>query len=127
MKKKILSLFLALLMIFASMPVTLLSAAAEDISNISDGGSGGEDTQKPVVSIEPADVYSQTDELERQIAKPDASGNVYFNIKVTGIITEDITVYYATEDFSAIAAAGDYEAKSGSVVLTKKDYGKIYI
>ena len=122
MKKKVLSLLLALLIILGSIPMTLLSAAAEEISNISDGGSGGGDTQKPVVSIEPADVYSQKDELGYRIAKPDASGNVYFNIKVTGIITEDITVYYATEDRSAIAAAGDYEAKSGSVVLTKKDY-----
>lgn len=122
MKKKILSLLLALLIILGSIPMTLLSVAAEESSNISDDGSGGGDTQKPVVSIEPTDVYSEKNELGYPIAKPDASGNVYFNIKVTGVITEDITVYYATEDLSAIAAAGDYEAKSGSVVVTPKDY-----
>ena len=116
MKKRVLSLFLALLMILASMPLTLLSAAAEGLGSIADDESS-ESPTKPIVSIEPVERYN----TNAVLAKPDASGYVHLVIKAIGEITEDITVYYATEDISAIEVAGDYEAASGSVVLTKGD------
>ena len=108
MKKKVLSLLLALLIIACSLPWTAISAAAETLK--------GEESSAPIVSIEPEESYNTSVAL----AKPDASGYARFIIKATGEITEDITVYYATEDQSAIASAGDYEAKIGSVVLTKE-------
>lgn len=122
MKKKVFSLLLALLILLGSIPMTLMTAAAEGISSLADNG----DDELPVVSIELVDKHSIKDENGKVIAKPDASGYVHLIIKATNSqgemikdLAEDITVYYATEDLSAVAAAGDYEAKSGSVVLPK--------
>ena len=111
MKKKVLSLLLALLILVCSLPWTAISVAAETLNS---GESGA-----PIVSIEPEESYDLSSS-SIALAKPDASGYARFIIKATGEITEDITVYYATEDQSAIAVAGDYEAKIGSVVLTKE-------
>lgn len=94
------------------MPFTLLSVAAEEIGNtVRDATSNA-----PVVSIEPEERYDVRNNAQ---AKPDAAGYIYLTIKATGEITDDITVYYTTEDASAVADAGDYDETSGSVVLTK--------
>ena len=115
MKKKVLSLLLALLILFGSMPLNLLVAATEI------DGSADVKSNAPKVSIEPLTRHTITSTKIKAPAKPDASGYAHFIIKATGEITEDITVYYTTEDLSAVADAGDYEEKSGSVVLTKED------
>lgn len=109
MKKRILCLFLTLLIIVGIMPISIIAAAAEEIGDMVQKSM----SKAPVVSIEATEKYGV-----KNIAKPNASGNIFLTIKATGEITEDITVYYTTEDMSAIAGI-DHEAKSGSVVLTK--------
>lgn len=109
MKKKVLSLILALLMMVGIIPSALVSAAADIIDDIT--------SDAPVVTIEPQEKHNAR--YGEPQAKPDASGYAHFIIKAQGEITDDITVYYATEDISAIAEAKDYEPKIGSVVLTK--------
>lgn len=109
MKKKVLSLILALLILVGMIPSALISAAADIIDDIT--------SNAPIVTIEPQEKHNAR--YGEPQAKPDASGYAHFIIKATGEITDDITVYYATEDISAIAEAKDYEPKIGSVVLTK--------
>ena len=117
MKKKVLSLLLALLILFCSTPLTLMAATME----YDDSGANNTNSAAPLVSIEPVTRHTITNTTVRAPAKPDASGYAHFIIKATGAITDDITVYYTTEDLSAVAEAGDYEEKSGSVVLTKDE------
>lgn len=125
MKKRIFSLLLALLIILGSMPLTLLSAAAESAAPASTP-----DYTKPLVMIVPSKRHFGRD---TEPAAPDASGYACFEIIAVPLegknhLEEDITVNYYTEDKSAIAAAGDYEAKSGTVVLTKdKNYVEIAV
>ena len=109
MKKKVLSLILALLMMVGMIPSALISAAVDIIDDIT--------SNAPIVTIEPQEKHNAR--YGEPQAKPDASGYAHFIIKAQGEITDDITVYYATEDISAIAEAKDYEPKIGSVVLTK--------
>ena len=117
MKKKVLSLLLALLILICSTPLTLMAATME----ADDTGSGDVISGIPLVSIEPIERHTMTSTKVRAPAKPDASGYANFIIKATGAITGDITVHYETEDLSAIAQAGDYEEKIGSVVLTREN------
>ena len=129
MKKRIFSLLLALLIILGSMPLTLLSAAAESAAP----AASTPDYSKPLVIIVPSKRHSITSKRDTAPAAPDASGYAYFEIVAVPVegkahLEEDITVNYYTEDKSAIAAAGDYEAKSGTVVLTKdKNYVEIAV
>lgn len=106
MKKKILSFTLALLMMFFATPTILLSFAAEGIAELLDNA--------PKISITP----EKEKALSGGAAEPDASGNVNFIIKADPAPEADITVSYKTADLSALAAAGDYEAAEGTVVLT---------
>ena len=117
MKKKVLSMLLVLLIVISLVPFTLLTAAAEELGNIMRDAL---DTS-PRVSIEAVEKHAITNTSADAPAKPGADGYAYFIIKATGEITGDITVHYTTEDLSAIASANDYEAKSGSVVLTKEN------
>ena len=137
MKKKVFSLLLALLIIMGSMPLTLLSVAAEGVvaaaesiaaaaESIAPAASTEYDPTKPLVIIVPVTSYPTTSLRDPAPARPDASGYAHFYITAVPIegkthIDEDITVNYYTEDKSALASAGDYEAASGTVVLTKEE------
>ena len=106
MKKKILSFILALLMLLGSVPITLLSAFAQEVSEAID--------PSPKISITPITVR----DLSGGAAMPDASGDAYFLVEADTELEEDVTVYYKTSDLSAVAESGDYEAASGFVILT---------
>lgn len=96
-------------MMVGIIPSALVSAAVDIIDDLT--------SNAPIVTIEPQEKHNAR--YGEPQAKPDASGFAHFIIKAQGEITEDITVYYATEDLSAIAEAKDYVPKIGSVVLTK--------
>ena len=115
MKKRVLSSLLAVVIVLGAIPLALLSIVA----NALDSGSGDTDSGAPVISIEPTTKHISN--KNDSPAKPDASGYAHFIIKATGTLTEDVTVYYATQDMSAVASAGDYNAVSDSVILTNEN------
>ena len=116
MKKKVLSLFMALLILFGAIPLNLLAAAAESYDS---GENNDSSDGRPVISIVSIHEHVTTNPNEKNYASPrEDLGEAYFRIRTFDKLTEPVTVHYATEDKSAIASAGDYEATSGSVVLT---------
>ena len=120
MKKRILSLLMALLIISATVTLTLLSVAAEE--------SGGTDPDTPVIRLDTPHTHWTSNSKVKDYSKPLSSGELYVRFLVEGTLTEPVTVYYATEDRTAIASAGDYEATTGSVVLTPEHpEAEIYI
>ena len=125
MKKRIFSLFLALLIITGTVTLTLLSVSAEE-----SGGTVIEDTDadKPVIRLDTPHTHWTSNSKVKDYSKPLSSGELYVRFLVEGTLTEPVTVYYATEDRTAIASAGDYEATTGSVVLTPEHpEAEIYI
>lgn len=102
MKKKILCLILAVLMLVGASPMTVL--AAELIEAL--------DNSLPIVRISPKYYYDGSEFDEEFRALPDASGTFYFLITVNKFpeTEEDLKVYYRTTDFGAVAEWGDYES-----------------
>ena len=111
---------MALLIISATVTLTLLSVAAEE--------SGGTDPDTPVIRLDTPHTHWTSNSKVKDYSKPLSSGELYVRFLVEGTLTEPVTVYYATEDRTAIASAGDYEATTGSVVLTPEHpEAEIYI
>ena len=114
MKKKILSLILALLIFMGALPLSILADAADTPPP----------NTRPVVSV--TSVYSYSDSRPNEFrALPDNEGNFYLDIALDKAPDndEDIVVYYRTVDDSAVSAWGDYESVGARdeayVVLTK--------
>ncbi|MGN0817985.1 MAG: hypothetical protein ACI4L9_03350, partial [Candidatus Coproplasma sp.] len=113
LKNKILKLLLtaALSLFLAITPIIAVFASG------SSGGFAVASEGEPVtVSIR---AKTEVDVYGSKVAMFDSSNKVYFYIEADKAPLEPITVYYRTEDMSAVAAAGDYDAFDGSVTLTK--------
>ncbi len=104
MKKKILSIILATLMLISSLPLSVLAEGLGELLSRS---------SVPVVSVESKYSYFKKDTLPEEFyrALPDDEGVFYFDITVDKAPTtdEEIRVYYRTVDETAVAAWGDYE------------------
>lgn len=125
MKKRVLSFILTLIMLFCSIPMTLFSSSAEELSSTEDKS----ELYDVKVSIEahPLSQYTDPDADSPEgnpiyAARPSAFGEVWLYIKADKKPTSDITVSYTTSDMSAVAKAGDYEAQTGTVTLTPEKY-----
>ena len=115
MKKKILCLILAVLLLMGTLP---LSVFADTISD------AAQQNTKPNVTVTSLYSYSETSPNEFR-ALPDKEGNFYLDIALDKVPEndEDIVVYYRTVDDSAVSAWGDYESvgtkEDAYVTLTK--------
>ena len=115
MKKKILCLILAVLLLMGTLPLSVLAAEVRDAVS---------QNTKPSVTVTSLYSYSETSPNEFR-ALPDKEGNFYLDIALDKAPTnnENIVVYYRTVDDSAVSAWGDYEsvgtAEEAYVTLTK--------
>ena len=115
MKKKILCLILAVLLLMGTLPLSVLAAEVRNAAS---------QNTKPVVTVTSLYSYSETSPNEFR-ALPDKEGNFYLDIALdkTPDNDEDIVVYYRTVDDSAVSLWGDYESvgtkEDAYVTLTK--------
>ena len=115
MKKKILSLILAVLILMGALPLSVLAAEVRDAVS---------QNTKPNVTVTSLYSYSETSPNEFR-ALPDKEGNFYLDIALDKVPDndEDIVVYYRTVDDSAVSLWGDYESvgtkEEAYVTLTK--------
>ena len=115
MKKKILCLILAVLLLMGTLPLSVLAAEVRDAVS---------QNTKPKVTITSLYSYSETNPNEFR-ALPDKEGNFYLDIALDKAPNndEDIVVYYRTVDDSAVSLWGDYESvgtkEEAYVTLTK--------
>ena len=113
MKKKLLCLILAVVIMICSLPLSVL---AEELAK----------NTPPMVSVKSQHSYPGGTEGEFR-ALPDQSGNFYFDISLSKAPQTDeaIRVYYRTVDDSAVAKWGDYEsvgvAEDAYVILSKEN------
>ena len=115
MKKKILCLILAVLLLMGTLPLSVFADAISDAT---------QQNAKPSVIVTSLYSYSETSPNEFR-ALPDKEGNFYLDIALDKVPNddEDIVVYYRTVDDSAVSLWGDYESvgtkEEAYVTLTK--------
>ena len=113
MKKKILCVILALLMLLTTLP---LSVFASEVAK------AVEEASPPKVSVSSLYTYKETDPNELR-ALPDNEGMFYLDVTLNKAPSDnsDVVVYYRTVDDSAVAKWGDYESAEvdAFVTLTK--------
>ena len=116
MKKKILSFTLVMLMLFATLPISVF---AEEIETVAEANTS------PVVSVSSLYSYNESDTNEFR-ALPDLDGNFYLDISLNKAPNDesDVVVYYRTVDDSAVVQWGDYESVGfGAFVTLSKSNG----
>ena len=116
MKKKILSFILVMLMLFATIPISVFASEIAEVI---------EENSSPVVSISSLYSYNGSDIKEFR-ALPDLEGNFYLDISLNKAPSDesDVVVYYRTVDDSAVAKWGDYNSVGmGAFVTLSKSNG----